>query len=86
MIQVSGLTFAEARRDTYQLSAQFNTVARAGSPGQGHPGGRRHHRSGHRHPHRPHRRARRGGDGDRQGRGLPYLRQYRLDQDRRRPG
>ncbi|MBP6701300.1 MAG: outer membrane lipid asymmetry maintenance protein MlaD [Halioglobus sp.] len=27
VIQVSGLTFAEARRDTYQLSAQFNTVA-----------------------------------------------------------
>ena len=27
VIQVSGLTFAEARRDTYQLSAQFNTIA-----------------------------------------------------------
>ena len=27
VIQVSGLSFAEARRDTYQLSAQFNTVA-----------------------------------------------------------
>ena len=27
VIQVSGLTFADARRDTYQLSAQFNTVA-----------------------------------------------------------
>ncbi len=27
IIQVSGLTFADARRDTYKLSAQFNTVA-----------------------------------------------------------
>jgi phospholipid/cholesterol/gamma-HCH transport system substrate-binding protein len=27
VIQVSGLSFADARRDTYQLSAQFNTVA-----------------------------------------------------------
>lgn len=27
VIQVSGLSFAEARRDTYTLSAQFNTVA-----------------------------------------------------------
>ena len=27
VIQVSGLSFAEARRDTYRLSAQFNTVA-----------------------------------------------------------
>ncbi len=26
-IQVSGLSFADARRDTYALSAQFNTVA-----------------------------------------------------------
>jgi phospholipid/cholesterol/gamma-HCH transport system substrate-binding protein len=27
VIQVSGLSFEEARRDTYKLSAQFNTVA-----------------------------------------------------------
>ncbi len=27
VIQVSGLSFAEARRDTYPLSARFNTVA-----------------------------------------------------------
>ncbi|MCB1695496.1 MAG: outer membrane lipid asymmetry maintenance protein MlaD [Halioglobus sp.] len=27
VIQVSGLSFADARRDTYRLSAQFNTVA-----------------------------------------------------------
>jgi phospholipid/cholesterol/gamma-HCH transport system substrate-binding protein len=27
IIQVSGLSFADARRDTYKLSAQFNTVA-----------------------------------------------------------
>jgi phospholipid/cholesterol/gamma-HCH transport system substrate-binding protein len=30
VIQVSGLSFAEARRDTYQLSARFNTVAGLG--------------------------------------------------------
>ena len=27
VIQVSGLSFEDARRDTYKLSAQFNTVA-----------------------------------------------------------